>query len=123
MSLFIILLLSLYLSNVDALSCYTCSPTNNRAACKHNIQTCQLPQETCMTSKQYIQGRDRQTVKRCENDATCIKMAIQSGLNDVGDGYLVTCCSTDLCNSYTIIEFQKVLLLLPLSVLYFISKY
>ncbi|XP_041709036.1 prostate stem cell antigen-like [Coregonus clupeaformis] len=128
-----ILLLSLSLYKVDALRCYSCSSVTSNADCNQNIKQCLEPLDTCMTTED-IAGDKKIMVKQCASFATCQGAEDGAGLDPFGDGNVVTCCSTDLCNNVavatakpssgaTTIHIHTALLLLPIGVLSLLSKY
>nr|XP_015212892.1 PREDICTED: prostate stem cell antigen-like [Lepisosteus oculatus] len=118
-----LLVVCLDVTSVVALDCYVCPSTSTNEDCNKNTQSCQAPLDTCMTTV-VTSGNIKAIVKACMSKTTCSAAASGSSVDSSGNRNQVTCCQTNLCNANgsTTARLSSLLLALPLSSLFLLSK-
>ncbi|XP_048009485.1 ly6/PLAUR domain-containing protein 2-like [Megalobrama amblycephala] len=110
-----LLFLLLTVHSVNALKCYVCASTTSNQECNKNLQDCQAPLDTCMTTVGTL-GSVTAIVKTCSPSKLCTSAAAGASVDSNGNGFQVTCCNSYLCNysGAASITLHRWLLVLPL---------
>ncbi|XP_016300150.1 ly6/PLAUR domain-containing protein 2-like [Sinocyclocheilus anshuiensis] len=113
LSSLLFLLLTVY--SVNALKCYVCGSATSNQECNKNLQDCQAPLDTCMTTV-GTQGGFTAIAKTCSYSKICTSAAAIASVDSNGNGVQVTCCNSYLCNysGAASVTLHRWLLVLPL---------
>ncbi|CAM4698042.1 unnamed protein product [Leuciscus chuanchicus] len=100
---------------LSALKCYICGSVTSNQECNKNLQDCQAPLDTCMTTVVTLESLTA-IVKTCSHSKVCTSAAGSASLDSNGNGVQVTCCNSNLCNysGAASITLHRWLLVLPL---------
>ncbi|XP_026084740.1 prostate stem cell antigen-like [Carassius auratus] len=117
-----LLFLLLTVHSVNALKCYVCASSTSNEECNKNVQDCQAPLDTCMTTVATLGGFTAIS-KTCSYSKICTGAASTASVDNNGNGVQVTCCNSNQCNysgaaSVTLHRWLLVLPLLLISLLF-----
>ncbi|XP_077346659.1 lymphocyte antigen 6E-like [Lithobates pipiens] len=90
----ILLLAALFVGSAYSLTCYTCDRQSSYSNCK-SAATCLHENSYCQTT--VING-SADGVAVTQITKGCVDNCVPSTTIVGGDSYIVTCCTTDLCN-------------------------
>uniref|UniRef100_A0A671P7Q7 UPAR/Ly6 domain-containing protein n=1 Tax=Sinocyclocheilus anshuiensis TaxID=1608454 RepID=A0A671P7Q7_9TELE len=111
-SIITLVLLFCFSFAVNALKCYVCGSATSNQECNKNLQDCQAPLDTCMTTV----GGFTAIAKTCSYSKICTSAAAIASVDSNGNGVQVTCCNSYLCNysGAASVTLHRWLLVLPL---------
>ncbi|XP_043116251.1 ly6/PLAUR domain-containing protein 2-like [Puntigrus tetrazona] len=110
-----LLFLLLTVHSVNGLKCYVCASATTNQECNKNLQECQSPLDTCMTTVGTLGGVSA-IAKTCSMSKLCTSAAAIASVDSNGNGMQVTCCNGNLCNysGASSVTLHRWLLVLPL---------